>query len=129
MKTQEIDVIDEKEEKLIELLKQFDFDRATSNTLMYMLLKKTAVSSDIERAMDLRQPDVSNAAKQLRGLGILSKKDIKHKGKGRPNHQYTLKKSPDEIRAFIEKGARAKIKSMEDNLKTLDALMSGIKND
>lgn len=128
MKTQEIEIMNEKEEKLIELLKQFDFDRATSNTLVYMMVKKTAVSSDIERVMDLRQPDVSLATKQLRKLGILSKKDIKrNRGKGRPNHQYTLKKSPAEIMAFIEKGARAKIKTLEGNLNTLNALMDEMK--
>lgn len=127
MKTQEIEIMNKKEEKLIKLLKQFDFDRATSNTMVYMLIKKTAVSSDIERAMDLRQPDVSKATKQLRDLGMLSKKDIKYKGKGRPIHRYTLEKSPDEIKAFIEKEVRTKIKILEGNLNTLDTLMSELK--
>lgn len=127
MKIREIEIIDEKEERMIDLLEQFEYDKHVAKTLVYILVKKTAVSSDIERAMDLQQPLASLATKELQRLGVISKKDIKHEGKGRPIHQYTLKKSLDEIKAFIENGARAKIKTLEDNLKTLNTLMKELK--
>jgi len=125
MKGQEIEILSEKEEKLIDVLMRLDLlMRSTAKTLVYLLAKKTATSVDIERAMGLRQPEVSIAAKQLRVLGILSKQDIKQKGKGRPTHRYSLKKSPTEIKSIITGKAQEELKKIVDDLKTLDTLMA-----
>lgn len=126
MKKQEMEIISEKEEKLIDVMMRLDIVRGTARTLVYMLSSKNnAVSSiDIERAATLRQPEVSVATAELRNLGILSQKSIKHKGKGRPTHRYSLKKSPTEIKSIITEKSQERLKKMEENLKTLDTLIA-----
>ena len=123
MKEKEIEVMSETESKLVDILQRFEFTRATARTVVYMLHKKTAVATDIERVMDLRQPEVSVATKELRSLGILSKKDLPAKGKGRPVHQYKLTKSRAEVKSIITGGIKEKIKQFETDLKTIDALI------
>jgi len=120
-----METISEKEEKLADILHQSGFDRGTAKTLIYMLDKKTACTVDIERAMDLRQPEVSVGTKELRRLGILSMKDIpkKRRGKGRPVHQYTLEKSVSEVKDFLIKGMQKKIGKIEKNIEALKTLM------
>lgn len=116
MKTQEIDTMSKKEEKLVDILRELGFNRGTAKTLIYMLAEKTARTRDIERAMDLRQPEVSIGTKELRKFGILSVQDINKKGKGRPIHQYSLNKSVSEVNDFICEKMQKEIKNIKKNL-------------
>lgn len=116
--------VSERDKKLMNMLEvSGEFSRCTARTLVYMLSKKEGDSVDIERTMDLRQPEVSIATKELRKLGIITKKDVKHKGKGRPTHKYTLKKSKSEIKKTIEEMIEKKIEALEKNKQLLHETM------
>jgi len=124
MKTHQVEIMSEKEEKLIDVLQHLEFDRCNAKTLVYMLVKKTARGKDIEQAMDIRQPEVSRSTTELRGLGILSMRPIPQKGKGRPTHQYILNKSVSEIKDFLVKGMQEKAEKIEGDLELLNTLIS-----
>lgn len=124
MKTQEVEIMSENEERLVDILQQ-SFGRGTAKTLVYMLVKKkNAHTRDIERAMDLRQPEVSVGTKELRRLGILSKKEIPCGGKGRPSHLYALNKSVSDVKDLITGRMQEKIEVTERNLELLKNLLS-----
>ncbi|GAH67416.1 unnamed protein product [marine sediment metagenome] len=129
MKKQEIEVMSEKEERLVDVLQRLEFGRGTAKTLVYMLVRKTAArSKDIERAVDLGQPEVSVGTMELRNLGILSKRDAPKKGKGRPKHLYILNKSVPEVRDFLIKRAQEKIEENERDLELLKTLIGEKRN-
>lgn len=126
MKTHEIEIMSKKEEKLVDILQLLGFKRGTAKTLVYMLIKKTSQTKDIERAMNLRQPEVSIGTTELQKLGILSKRYAHHKrGKGRPTHLYTLNKSVSDVKDFLIKKMQEKIEKTERDLESLKTLMKG----
>ncbi|GAH70993.1 unnamed protein product, partial [marine sediment metagenome] len=100
----------------------------TAKTLVYMLVKKTAHGKDIERATDLRQPEVSVGTSELRRLEILSKQDVPRKGKGRPTHLYTLNKSVSEIKDLLCNKMQEKIEKTEKDLESLKTLIDEREN-
>jgi predicted transcriptional regulator len=59
-------------------------------------------SRDIERATDMRQPEVSIAMRTLRERGWVAEREIKHDGKGRPQKIYALRSTIDEIIEYYE---------------------------
>ena len=59
-----------------------------AKTLMYLSHIDECYSSDIERGVDLRQPEVSVIMRELRRRGWVKKRELKKKGKGRPVHVY-----------------------------------------
>ncbi|GAH55110.1 unnamed protein product, partial [marine sediment metagenome] len=123
------EVISEKEEKLVNVLQRLELGRGTAKTLVYMLVKKTARGKDIERGTDLRQPEVSVGTNELRELGILSKRDIPRKDKGRPLHLYALNKSVSEVKDFFIKRTQEKIKKTERDLELLKTLIEDGENE
>jgi len=124
MKKQETEVMSEKEEKLVNVLQRLELSKGTAKTLVYMLVKKTtARSKDIGRAMDIRQPEISTSTLELRKMGILSKRDMPRKDKGRPLHLYTLNKSVPEIKDFLIKRVQEKIEKIERDLELLKTLI------
>lgn len=62
-------------------------------------------TKEIERAIDLRQPEVSIAAKRLIRHGFITEGLNEHNGKkGRPTKLYKLARPPEEIiKVFYEK--------------------------
>lgn len=124
MKKHEIDVMSKKEERLVDILHQSGFYRSTAKTLVYMLVKKTGRSKDIERGTDLQQPEVSVAVKELLKLGIISKRLTHKKGKGRPQNLYVLKKSVSDVRDFLIKGMQERVEKTERNIESLRTLIS-----
>lgn len=125
MKKQEIEIMSRKEEKLVDILQRLEFNRGMAKTLVYMLIKKTARTTDIERAMDLRQPEVSTGTSELRKLGILSKQDVpkKGKGKGRPKYLHILNKSMSEVKDFLTNRMQKEIEKIERDLESLKTLI------
>jgi len=83
-----------------------------AKTLLYLFNHGKAYSRDIEREMDLRQPEVSSAMSDFIKKGWVGKKPIDAQGKGRPTILYTLKKEKTiiimELKEKIEKDMKQK---------------------
>lgn len=99
-----------KDEELIELLQQFGYTRVTAKIVAYLLKHKKSISKDIEREMDIRQPEASIAFSGLLKEGTVSKKKLRHVGKGRPTLQYTMNKTPKDFFKNVEEIAQKRIR-------------------
>ena len=126
MKEIETFQLNENEEKLMGLLQRFNYLHIDAKILTYMLRKKTAIAKQIERDMDLRQPEVSVGINRLIAQGLIGKIEKRKPGKGRPNYEYHLKKKPDAIRAYIIKHADEQIAEKVSWLEEIKTLLDEI---
>ncbi|HEC89753.1 MAG TPA: ArsR family transcriptional regulator, partial [Thermoplasmatales archaeon] len=92
MKRKRALVLDEKDEKAVDIFTDLGMPRNLAKTLLYVSQFDECRSADIEQGADLRQPEVSVAMQELRRRGWVEKRDLKKKGKGRPVHIYRLTK-------------------------------------
>jgi len=124
MKRKRSFVLDEKDEKAVELFTDLGMPRNLAKTLMFISQVDECKSSEVEQGADLRQPEVSVAMQELRRRGWAEKRDLKKKGKGRPVHIYTLTKKLPEI---LNKFEQEKMRQVETIRKDLTDLQSMIK--
>ena len=124
MKRKRSFVLDEKDERAVELFTDLGMPRNLAKTLMFISQVDECKSSEVEQGADLRQPEVSVAMQELRRRGWAEKRDLKKKGKGRPVHIYTLTKKLPEI---LNKFEQEKMKQVETIRKDLTDLQSMIK--
>ena len=126
MKEIETFKLDENEERLIELLQRFNYSHIDAKILTYMLKKKKAIAKQIERDVDLRQPEVSIGINRLIAQGIIGKTETRTPGKGRPAHEYHLKMKPNTIRMHVIKRADEQIAKKVAWLEETKAILNKI---
>ncbi|MBN2603603.1 MAG: ArsR family transcriptional regulator [Candidatus Thermoplasmatota archaeon] len=125
MKRKRSFVLDEKDDKAVQLFAELGMPKNLAKTLMFISQVAECRSAEVEQGADLRQPEVSVAMQELRRRGWAKKRDLKKKGKGRPVHIYKLTKPlPDILRNFEQE----KMKQVETIKSDLDDLNSLIKN-
>lgn len=106
-------------EKLSNLLISVGLKKNVAKTLAYIHDKEEVLSSQIESATGLRQPEVSIAMKWLREKGWILKRDIKREGKGRPVYGYRLAKPFKDIINEIQDKLEADKKKIDDLIRLL----------
>ena len=126
MKRKRSFVLDEKDERAVELFTDLGMPRNLAKTLMFISQVDECKSAEVEQGADLRQPEVSVAMQEMRRRGWAEKRDLKKKGKGRPVHIYTLTKRLPEILNTFE---LEKMKQVETIKKDLTELQGMIKED
>ena len=125
MKQKRSFVLDEKDERAVEIFNDLGMPRNLAKTLMFISQVEECRSAEVERGADLRQPEVSISMQELRRRGWAKKRDLKKEGKGRPVHIYKLtKKLPEILNKFEEE----KMKKVENIRKDLTDLKSMIKD-
>ena len=125
MKQKRSFVLDEKDERAVEIFNDLGMPRNLAKTLMFISQVEECRSAEVERGADLRQPEVSISMQELRRRGWAKKRDLKKEGKGRPVHIYKLtKKLPEILNKFEEE----KMKQVENIRKDLTDLQSMIKD-
>jgi len=97
--------------------------RNLAKTLIYICQVDECRSIDIEKAADLRQPEVSIAMNELRDRGWVSKYDLKKKGKGRPVHVYT---PTTNLKDILDQFEQEKMTEMNDIKTNISALRESI---
>jgi len=112
-------VFDEKDEKVVELFTNLGMPRNLAKTLMYVCQVDECRSTDIEQGADLRQPEVSVAMQELRRRGWVTKRNLKHKGKGRPVHVYRATTTLDEVLKTIEEEKLQEVEEIKENIEEL----------
>jgi len=90
-------VLDEKDDKAVQIFTELRMPKNLAKTLLYIYQVDECRSGYIEQGTNLRQPEVSVAMQELRRRGGVTKKDLKKKGKGRPVHIYSSSKPLSEI--------------------------------
>jgi predicted transcriptional regulator len=111
MKQKDSLVLDEKDDKAVQLFTNLGMPKNLAKTLMYISQVEECRSADVEQAADLRQPEVSIAMQEMRRRGWTKKRDVNKKGKGRPIHVYKLTRNLPEILKSFEK---EKLKEVEN---------------
>ena len=119
MRRRESYVLDEEEEKIIQLFAELGMSRNLSKTLLYLSQVDECRSAEVEQGADLRQPEVSIAMQELRKRGWAKKRDLKKKGKGRPVHIYSHTKPLSEIWEVFEKEKLQEIESVKNDISQL----------
>ena len=102
MKVSMVKTLDDKDREFAETLQELGVQQNVAAMITYLTNVGKATSREIEMGTDLRQPEVSIAAKTLRYNDWLEESDIKREGKGRPLKAYKLKASIDAIIKHFE---------------------------
>lgn len=117
-------VLDEDDERAVELFTDLGMPRNLAKTLIYISQCEECRSADVEQGADLRQPEVSVAMQELRKRGWAKKRDLKKKGKGRPVHVYQLTKPLPEILENFENEKLEEVQHIKSNLDDLQNLIN-----
>ena len=117
-------VLDDDDERAVELFADLGMPKNLAKTLIYISQCEECRSADVEQGANLRQPEVSVAMQELRKRGWAKKRDLKKKGKGRPVHVYQLTKPLPEILKTFETEKLTEVKNIQSNLDQLQDLIS-----
>ncbi|MDI9646103.1 MAG: ArsR family transcriptional regulator [Archaeoglobales archaeon] len=117
-----VEELSEAEERMVNLLSEAGLNRNIAKVVVFLAKVGEAVSRDIERAANLRQPEVSLAMKELKDLDWVKERELKKKGKGRPLKSYKLTKELKEIVVDLVAKKREEIKKIEKDLEELEKL-------
>lgn len=120
-------VLDEEDDKAVELFAELGMPKNLAKTLMYISQVQECRSADVEQGADLRQPEVSVAMQELRRRGWAKKRDLKKKGKGRPVHLYKLTKPLPRILESFEKEKMKQVETIKHDLDDLHGLIQKYK--
>ena len=123
MKRTRSNVLDERDEKAVQLFAELGMPKNLAKTLMYISQVDECKSSEVEQGANLRQPEVSVAMQELRKKGWAKKRDLKKKGKGRPVHVYTLTKAIAQILDTFEKEKLRQVDTIKNDLTDLRGIL------
>jgi len=118
-----VEELSDKEEKIVKLLSETGLNRNIAKVVVFLSKVGEAISRDIERAANLRQPEVSLAMKELKDWGWVKERELKKKGKGRPLKSYKLTLDLKEIVSELVNKKREEIKRVEKDLVELEKLV------
>jgi len=128
MKRKRSFVLDEKDDKAVQLFAELGMPKNLAKTLMYISQVDECRSAEVEQGADLRQPEVSVAMQELRRRGWAKKRDLKKKGKGRPVHIYKLTKALPKILDSFEEEKMKQVKTIKSDLTDLQSLVKKYRN-
>ena len=109
--------------KAVDLFVELGMPRNLAKTLIFISKVDEARSDDIEKATNLRQPEVSIAVRELARRGWTTTREQKKQGKGRPVHIYKLTNNLSEIVKDFEQEKHQQIQDIQQNLNDLEALL------
>ena len=124
MKRKRSFVLDEKDDKAVQLFTDLGMPKNLAKTLMYISQVDECRSADVEQGADLRQPEVSVAMQELRRRGWAKKRDVRKKGKGRPVHLYKLTKDLPSILKSFEQEKMKEVENIKTDLNSLHNLIT-----
>ena len=122
MKNQSVKVLDIADEEFADTLIGLGLKRNVAKTLTYLKNVEEVTSREIEMGSDLRQPEVSTAMRELKGLDWVLVREEKKPGKGRPFKVYRLDKNINSIIKQLEHQKELESQRMLDNIQRLKQL-------
>jgi predicted transcriptional regulator len=103
MREESVQYFTENEEKIVSLLIGIGMNKNVAKVLVFLLNIPQATAREIERGVDIRQPEVSTATRYLTEQGWIALGKTPSERKGRPQKSYSLALPLKEIIARIEK--------------------------
>ena len=126
MKRKKSFVLDDNENKAVQLFSELGMPKNLAKTLLYISQVDECRSAEVEQGADLRQPEVSVAMQELRRRGWAKKRDEKKKGKGRPVHLYKLTADLPAILKSFEKEKMQEVENIRSDLDQLHTLINSM---
>ena len=123
MKRKNLYVLDEKDDKAVQLFTELGMPKNLAKTLMYISQFDECKCADVEQGADLRQPEVSIAMQELRRRGWVKKRDLNKKGKGRPVHIYKPTTNISEIMKAFEQEKLKEVETIKNDITELKNLI------
>jgi predicted transcriptional regulator len=123
MKRKNLFVLDEKDDKAVQLFTELGMPKNLAKTLIYISQVDECKCADVEQGADLRQPEVSIAMQELRRREWVKKRDLKGKGKGRPVQIYKITTHLSEILKNFEQEKLKEVESVKKDLSVLKNLV------
>ena len=123
MKQKNSFVLDEKDDKAVQLFTDLGMPKNVAKTLMYLSQFDECKCADVEQGADLRQPEVSIAMQELKQRGWVKKRDRKGEGKGRPVHIYKPTTHLSEIMKDFEREKLKEVESIKNDISELKNLI------
>jgi predicted transcriptional regulator len=93
-----------------------------AKTLLFLFSHGSGYSRDIEREMDLRQPEVSASMSVFIEKKWVNKKPVDAQGKGRPSIFYSLQKEKKQIIEELKNKVNDDMKNKLELLRELDTI-------
>jgi len=125
MKNQSVRVLDLADEEFADTLMGLGLKRNVAKTLTYLKNVDEVTSREIERGSDLRQPEVSNAMRELKNMNWVIIREQKKPGKGRPFKIYRLDEKINSIIKQLEHQKTMESRIMMDNIQRLKLMKLG----
>ena len=119
MREENIQIFSDEQEEFIRLLTDIGLSRTVATVLAYFITTHEGTSREIERATDMRQPEVSIAMKYLIGHGWVKSRNESSSGKGRPFKVFELAVPVMKIMDGIEKEKKEEAKRCLAQVKKL----------
>ncbi|HEC95094.1 MAG TPA: ArsR family transcriptional regulator [Thermoplasmatales archaeon] len=116
-------VLDETDDKVVQIFTDLGMPKNLAKTLLYISQVDECRSAEVERGANLRQPEVSVAMQELRKRGWATKRDVKKKGKGRPVHVYKLTTPLSQIIKEIEEEKMKEVNTIKESLNELKGML------
>ena len=123
MKRKNSFVLDEKDNKTVQIFRELGMPKNVAKTLMYISQFDECKCADVEQGANLRQGEVSIAMQELKQRGWVTKRDLKKKGKGRPVHIYKPTKNISEILNAFEQEKLKEVESIKNDISELKNLI------
>ncbi|MCP1662534.1 MAG: ArsR family transcriptional regulator [Methanocalculus sp. MSAO_Arc1] len=106
METGAFGTLTPKQEEIVTLLNGVGMKRNVAKVLVYLSELPEATSREIERATDLRQPEVSIAMRELKEQEWVNCRESKTENKGRPVKIYSISLGLNDITNILEQKKR-----------------------
>jgi len=119
MKNQSVSVFDGGDDEFANTLMGLGLKRNVAKTLTFLKNMDEVTSRQIEIGSDMRQPEVSIAVRELKGLKWIVVREEKKPGKGRPFKIYRLDQDMNSIINQLEREKVDESKQMLDNIQRL----------
>ncbi len=123
IKRKKLFVLDEKDDKAVQLFTELGMPKNLAKTLLYISQFDECKCADVEQGADLRQPEVSIAMQELRRRGLVKRRDLKGKGKGRPVHIYNPTTHLSEILKALEQEKLKEVESVKKDISELKKII------
>lgn len=120
------DAFDEDEREFVELLREAGLRKNGAKILVYIASNEGAKTTEIERDLRLRQPEVSLATNELKGKGWIKKVRNKKSGQKKAWLHYYLDKPLDDIIEDIVQEKKKKIREIEQTIEEVKRLTKKI---
>ncbi|MBE0523268.1 MAG: ArsR family transcriptional regulator [Methanosarcinales archaeon] len=125
MRNQSVKVLDKADMEFADTLMGLGLKRNVAKTLTYLKNVDEVTSREIERGSDLRQPEVSNAMRELKNMNWVVIREQKKPGKGRPFKIYRLDEKINSIIKQLEQQKTMESRRMMDNIQRLKLMKLG----